>query len=165
MFNDSRGFTLLETMTAIFVIAIGVTSIFSLFARSIILTSFSSYKLTAAYLAQEGIEVVRNIRDNNLIAGVTWDQGIPEGTFYVSYLTEKLPDANCSDSSLKIIGGFYRCSTNINARFKRIIIISQKQDLNGNGAADELNVSVNVKWRDRGKNYSLKAEENLYKWF
>lgn len=71
-FIKNRGFTLLEVVAAIFLLLVGMTGVFAVINNTIKLMASSPYKLTAAYLAQEGIEVVRNIRDTNLIMGLDW---------------------------------------------------------------------------------------------
>jgi len=79
---SQRGFTLLEAIVSIFIVTVGVGGVFTLVNQTIGGTQAVSSKLTATYLAQEGIEVVRNIRDGNLlkihkgIGGVSWDDGI-----------------------------------------------------------------------------------------
>ena len=62
---NKNGFTLLEVIVAIFVITIGVIGVISVVQRTAAFTSISSSRLQAAYLAQEGIEIARNIRDGN----------------------------------------------------------------------------------------------------
>jgi len=66
--NDA-GFTILEVVVAISLITVGITAIFTLYQQTISITRVSSQRLIAAYLAQEGIEIVRNIRDTNWIEG------------------------------------------------------------------------------------------------
>ncbi len=71
-----KGFTIIELMAAIIVIAIGILGAYSVVQRVFTITSSASHRLTAAYLAQEGIENVRNIRDNNWIQKKGWNIGI-----------------------------------------------------------------------------------------
>ena len=68
-----KGFTMLEVIFAIFVILVGVLGSYTVIQKTISYTYQSSLRLTAAYLAQEGIEVVRNIRDANWVQGEAWD--------------------------------------------------------------------------------------------
>jgi hypothetical protein len=158
--NFSKSFTLLETIFGIFVVIIAVSAIFALLSRIIILTSFSVSKFTASYLAQEGIEIVRNIRDSNLVARADWKENLPSGTFSLDYLTKTLPDFNCQGSFLKIVGDFYRC-TSESQKFERTVFIFHNVD----GNPDKMKVKVLVKWQDRGKTYSIEAEKELYNWF
>ncbi len=70
------GFTLLETLVAVVLFGLVLTGVMSLLTQSLKLTSLFKHSLTAALLAQEGIEFVRNQRDTNVLQGDPWLQGI-----------------------------------------------------------------------------------------
>ena len=61
----SAGFTIIELIISISILSVAIVGIFSAFSIITILTSDSADRLTGTYLAQEGMEIVRNIRDNN----------------------------------------------------------------------------------------------------
>jgi len=63
--DKKKGFTIIELVITIFILSFGVIGVFSTFSIITILTSDSADRLTATYLAQEGMEIIRNIRDNN----------------------------------------------------------------------------------------------------
>ena len=65
--NSSKGFTIIELIISIFILSVALVGIFSAFSIVTILTSDSADRLTGTYLAQEGMEIVRNIRDTNWI--------------------------------------------------------------------------------------------------
>ncbi|MCX6721981.1 MAG: prepilin-type N-terminal cleavage/methylation domain-containing protein [Candidatus Staskawiczbacteria bacterium] len=65
IFKKNKGFTIIELIIAIFLLTFGIIGIFNTFSIANTLTADSADRLTAAYLAQEGIEIVRNIRDTN----------------------------------------------------------------------------------------------------
>jgi prepilin-type N-terminal cleavage/methylation domain-containing protein len=65
--KSSRGFTLVELIISIFVLTVALIGVYSAFIILTILVSSANDRLTGAYLAQEGIEIVMNIRDNNWI--------------------------------------------------------------------------------------------------
>jgi prepilin-type N-terminal cleavage/methylation domain-containing protein len=62
--KNEKGFSLLEVIFAMAIIASGIISILSLFSYNLKAETNNKNKLIATYLAQEGIEVVRQIRDN-----------------------------------------------------------------------------------------------------
>lgn len=167
-----NGFTLLEVMIAIFLVIVGITGVFLLITKTVGQMALSSSRLIAAYLSQEGIEIVRNIRDTNWLEqsyhANSWDEGLV------------LPDIDCSagceadytdttvenptlstydgGNFLNIDGnGFYSYSPGTATKFKRKITIDT-------GTPDILEVTVLVEWQEKGKSYQHSAQENLYNW-
>lgn len=103
---NNKGFTLLELLISIVVISIGVLGTYSVVQQIFSLTFSSSYRLTAAYLAQEGVEVVRNIRDTNWIEEDNWKDGIVsssgwENTNIPNY--ERRTTINFNDPELEVM--------------------------------------------------------------
>lgn len=64
----TRGFTLVETMIAVTILALAIAGPLYTASRSVIAAQNASAQLTATYLAQEGIEYVRMMRDNEYLA-------------------------------------------------------------------------------------------------
>ncbi|MDP2651914.1 MAG: prepilin-type N-terminal cleavage/methylation domain-containing protein, partial [bacterium] len=64
----SRGFTLIETMVAITILTLAISGSFFTANSAIVAAETASDQLTASYLAQEGIEYVRLMRDNEYLA-------------------------------------------------------------------------------------------------
>jgi Tfp pilus assembly protein PilV len=70
--NTQRGFTILETMVAIFILILSITGPM-VFASSSLRSAFLARdQITAFYLAQDIIEVIKNTRDENGINGDPW---------------------------------------------------------------------------------------------
>lgn len=153
-----KGFTLLETILAIFVLLIMVIGVYFLFARLILLSSFPVFKLTAAYLAQEGIEIVRNIRDSNWLKGEPFNRGIPQGEWEADYQTQELQDDYDGDFLRLNPEGFYNYLIGKPTKFQRKISILY----NGTSSLD---VIVTVYWKERGKDFSFTAKARLFNWF
>jgi Tfp pilus assembly protein PilV len=61
------GFSLLELIIAIFVLTVGITAALQLIVSTIKTSIDTRNSVVASGLAQEGVELVRNIRDNNLL--------------------------------------------------------------------------------------------------
>ncbi|MBI2624791.1 MAG: hypothetical protein HYW70_00425 [Candidatus Nealsonbacteria bacterium] len=158
----NKSFTLIEVITAIFLISVGILGVFGLTQRTFATISFSLDKLTASYLAQEGIEIARNIRDGNWLEQRTspllpWDDGMPQGAFEADYQAQSLTQAY-NGAFLNIQnGGFYGYGAGNQSKFKRKITL-QKPD------SSTINVLTEVFWQDRGKSHTVLTEENLYNW-
>ncbi len=73
----TTGFTLVETLVAIAIFTMAIVAMMSVLASGLSNTSYAKRKVTAAYLAQEGIEYVRNQRDTQVLfsgtAQASWD--------------------------------------------------------------------------------------------
>jgi len=78
--SNHKSFTLIEVVVAVFVLTIGVLAVFNVVQNITVYSRISSSRLTAVYLAQEGIELVRNQRDSNWLAGDSWDSNLPSVT-------------------------------------------------------------------------------------
>ncbi len=63
LYIAKRGFTLLETLIAIFIFVLAVTAILSLVGDSVNNTSSLKDTITASYLADEAMDYIRNDRD------------------------------------------------------------------------------------------------------
>lgn len=187
----SAGFTMMEVLIAIFVFLVGIIGVVALLQQITVYAAVSSSKLTANYLSQEGLEIVRNIRDTNWLqsrtaTSIAWDDGIPnpENNYQVDYTTTTLADTATEDCSppqppyncqlysgngdfLKLnTDGFYNYSLGTNTKFKRKITISGKTDLTNpsDGTFDMFTVTVVVEWQDKGKTYQVSSKEYLYNW-
>ena len=161
-----KGFTLLEVILAIFVLTVATAGSSILVRQTISSIFIIQSKLTASYLAQEGIEITRNIRDSNWLEQrtetVSWDDGLGEDQWEAAYNDDELQEN--SNSFLNISNGFYSYSVGNPTIFKRKITISDKENLDGDEKIDRLMVSVEVSWEERGRSHKVEVIEYLYNW-
>lgn len=75
--KEKKGFSLIETVIALFVLGIGVMAITQLFASTAKQAQENGRYLTAMGLAQEGVELVRHVRNNNIVQEKELFNGIP----------------------------------------------------------------------------------------
>lgn len=164
--NYSTGFTMLEMIIAIFILVTAIIGSYSVFSRIMVSTSIISSKLIASYLAQEGIEITRNIRDTNWLKGLSWDNSLTncssgcdcssgcEADYKSTALIASAPNHFLNIDA----DGFYGYSKgSTTTKFERKITVMSP-------TADVLQVSVSVDWSDRGQFYNFTVDESLYNW-
>lgn len=66
--KSGKGFTLIETMVAVTILTLAIAGPLYTASRAIVAAQNARDRLTASYLAQEGIEHVRWMRDNEYLA-------------------------------------------------------------------------------------------------
>jgi prepilin-type N-terminal cleavage/methylation domain-containing protein len=153
----NSGFTLLETAIAIAILTTSMLMIYTAIARVIRYSYDNQNQLIASYLAQEGIEVVRNIRDTNWIEGATtWKDGLEAGTYRVQYDSSSLLGNQGIPLNIDT-SGLYSYEAGDSSSFTRTIVISTIDE-------DLLRIVSEVSWpKDNG--YPVSAEEFLYNWY
>ncbi len=77
------GFTLIEAMIAITILTFAVAGPLSTASRALVATEVARDQLTASYLAQEGVEYVRAMRDDAYLAGYPSAASTTEWTDFV----------------------------------------------------------------------------------
>ncbi|MEK7572604.1 MAG: type II secretion system protein [Patescibacteria group bacterium] len=73
--KNKSGFTLVETLIAISIFSMSIVALMSVLATGIADTNYAKNKIIASYLAEEGIEYIKNMRDTYVIYGSTSTQG------------------------------------------------------------------------------------------
>ena len=73
-----RAFSLIEILTVVFVFSVGILAIFVTVNNIVDGFHSKTNRFVATNLAIEGIEIVRNKRDNNLLAGRSWKYGLSD---------------------------------------------------------------------------------------
>jgi Tfp pilus assembly protein PilV len=73
--QKNKGFTLVETLIAISIFTTSVLTLIVMLSQGIADTSYAKKKIIAGYLAQEGIEYVRNMRDTFVLYSATGQAG------------------------------------------------------------------------------------------
>lgn len=150
----------MEVIIAITVIVFALLALISLISSSVSGLKPGGPKLTAVNLAQEGLEIVRNIRDSNWLAGkrtpANWRDSLAEGDYRVQYDIAGL--LVYSSDVFKIdANGFYQYASGSDTLFKRKITISHI----GN---NQIKAVAEVTWQEKSKSYNVEAESRLYNW-
>ena len=120
----SRGFTLIEALVALVVLTLALGPALVLSSDITNASSVIQNNLIAANLAQEGVEVIRALRDTNWFNRVAYNTGLANGVYRVEWNSDSLISLG-SNPPLKVSNGLYNYSAGQDAVFKRTITITQ----------------------------------------
>ncbi len=155
-----KGFTLIEIITVLFVVSLGLIGVLSLIIQNIQSQSINRRSIIAYQLAQEGIELVRKTRDSNWANGDIWNKNLVSGSYYMDPL-DSIPQfmASFDQATLyKNDDGLYVHEVSATPTpYKRIIVID-------NLTAYSMRVYSRVVWSDRNKVFNYDLETLLYDW-
>ena len=164
------GQVLVETMVALSMVVIGLLGLLSLLTYSIGLSKVVSDQYVAAYLAAEGIEVIKNIEDINVANGDPYNLGLTPGSYQVDY--------NSTASTIKPFdsSAYLQFDVNNPTGVKRYTYSPQginpastpfqrKVDISLASGGYELIVSSTVSWIERGGgSRSITVEDHFFGW-
>lgn len=159
----NKGFTIVEVLIATFLVSVGIMGAFALIGKVAAGSSQSLSKLTASFLAREGIEITRNMRDSNLLKlnkgqGGLWTDGLSSCSTGCEIDYNDISFSSYTGTFLKNTGTSYSYDSGTDTKFQRKITITS---LN----AYTLEVAVDVFWQDRGNTQSLQAATQLFNWY
>lgn len=158
--HTKNGFTLLESLVAIAVFSVGVSTAMYVMTQALKVGERTKQKIVAASLAQEGLEVVRNIRDRNWFEGRTWYQGIDALSNACLQWNTRFDTVatNCAAGpNLAFAGGRYIMS-NATSSYARTITTQLE---NAGNPDERLHVTSRVTC---GMSCSVMLDEYLYNW-
>jgi prepilin-type N-terminal cleavage/methylation domain-containing protein len=158
--KNKPGFTLVEIITVLFIVSIGMVGVLSLIIQNIQGHNLNKNSLAAYQLAQEGIELIRKVRDTNWNNSVVYNTALAPGLYYMDYLDDT-PNSLATDTQ----GDLYKSDTDFYAHassanltsFRRIIEIVST-------STQAMTIHSRVSWIERGQSYSYNLEATLYDW-
>ncbi|MDB5266942.1 MAG: seg [Parcubacteria group bacterium] len=176
-FSTHKGFTLVETLVAISVLVLAITGAFTAAQNGINSSIFSKDQIIAFYLAAEGVEQIRNIRDEDTLTSQNWLTGIaadPSDPCYfgkactvdtvntgVNNGLAVCPSGPGTCPALKEdpVTGFYGYTSSWpDTTFRREITLTQiVQD-------HEVAITVTVYWSKGVVNRQFRVRENILNW-
>jgi prepilin-type N-terminal cleavage/methylation domain-containing protein len=161
------GFSLIELLVAMAMVGIGLIGVASLAAQNIRVQYFNRNSLISAQLAQEGLEIARNRRDNNWKSSSTV---YLHDTYYDDFILDytghyQATSGNINDTPvLKIDGdGFYSYSGSIETPFRRLLTSDCHHD--SIIGVDYCLISCFVSWEGQGQSGDYQVEDYLYAWY
>lgn len=165
---NKKGFTLIETIVAVALLSTAMAGPLTMAIKSISAASVSQDQLTAFYLAQEAVEFVKRVRDDNVLSGNSgedWLEGLDECLLgssgcYIDPIMNEItacPESGCLPLDFHENGYSYIGSDT--TRFTRTV----KVDNTFNGG-NEARVDVEVKWNSRFGEKILNLQDNIFNW-
>lgn len=170
--KNIKGFSLVEVLVVISVMTFGLLGLVSLVKQNIQVQSVNKNFLIASMLSQEGLELVRNIRDENwldenLTGPDDWKDGlIPEGvssTFTIEHDGDIVEAVDLiSDPGARLyfdVNNFYNHEDTSGGTtiFRRLITVDDSDP-------NYIDVSSHVRWQERGRSFDYTAVTYLYNW-
>lgn len=157
-----EGFTIIEMLIAVTVVSAGVLGIYSALYPMLVASRTASLRLKAAYLAQESVEIVRNIRDTNVHNRQTWSGGLLgcelgcQGDYTASAMPLRTLQPYKPNEFLKVDdNGLYSYGEGQQTPFTRKITIYAV-------SADILKITVTVAFENSGAPSQFEAGAYLY---
>lgn len=157
--KKQKGFGLLGVIIAIFIVSFGLVGILSLSSYSLRAFSTSENEIIASGLGQEGIEMVRAMR-NESTNWTNWYASIINGNYLVQYNKNSLMPFIETPLKFNLTTGLYQYDSGASSIYYRRVILTKAPG----GSADELRVVAEIKWQDRGVWHYLIVEDRLWKW-
>ncbi len=166
-FQRKKAFSLIETLIAIAVLMIAVAGPLTIANRALNAALYSRNQATASYLAQETMEIMKNIRDNTVRTTEPTD---PENLawwlptdllqcitsycdiYYTQNIDQFQSNTNCGNDLCQLYlsenGGYTSDETNGSAsNFKRGFKITRVDD-NPDSSDETFQLEVKVSWYD-----------------
>jgi hypothetical protein len=163
--KNKKAFSLLESILSVFLVSMGLVVSIKLLTLGVSQSMKNRDQFTASLLAQEGVELVRNIRDNNWV-----DNDPTTGSFYDSArapsagilcLGQPSNDSAGGGRSAYYIDyrGYYSCGPNLNNGHFKLCLDSasgfyQNNDTSATATSSCPSGTTDTKYTRRIYNYS-----------
>ncbi|MGM0438973.1 MAG: type IV pilus modification PilV family protein [Patescibacteria group bacterium] len=177
--NSQEGFTIIELLVACLVIVVGLLSVVSMIVNAFTATMPLSANLIASYLAQEGFEVVRRIRDENFNERYSsgsdedwyWAEGLiaedePSNTGSVHYDSQQLGGKEGEKLTIEDDTNLFGYGPGEETDFIREITVEKKEHTYKDGQTTEyLLVTAKISWTEKGEPKKHEASTKLFNWY
>ncbi len=177
VYVSQKGFTLLETLVAVFIFSLALVSLVVISSRGIIVTTTAKNRSIAQFLAQEGIELVEHQRDSNFLnPSGSWLDGFdnchtgvnPSGCQVDAISPNYRLDFQACSGDCQLLNvtssGIYGYGSGNVTPFRRTLYMDPGM-FTGSTAGDSILVRSVVSWRQGGAIYSVESQKYLTNWF
>ena len=165
----TTGFTLVESLVAVTILSLSVIAAFAAVSGGISASFNAKQQVTAFYLAQESVETIKNIRDENALKTITgtptaWLSGISLGQVYtVDAYSKALATctgafSTCPNLRQSTVSGLFGYDPSWPVSIFKRSIMFQQPGANTN----EVKMTIYISWPDHGVTRSFQVNEFLY---
>ncbi len=179
----NKGFTIIETLVAVFILSIAITAFMTLTSQSILTARYARNEITANYLAQEAADYIRNQRDTK-----AFQLGDNDWIGFRNYFGDQnntlcfsnqgcYIDARANTVTICPSGGcplldfdgdrnesfyYYDINNTTNSVFKRTI---KMEDSTGLVDPDEVYVTITIDWKNGSTDKTKVLHFSLLNWY
>lgn len=170
-YSPQQGMTLIETLVAVFIFSISLVSLMVISARGIQSITIASQRATAQFLAQEGIELIEAIRDDNFINtnATQWTEGLEDcfgNKCYISAYDFSMGYQNhpticsgqCPVFRVEPTLGYQYAEGQLTPFFRTLVLYGEASD-------PFIRIISTVEWERSGIPYSVDVEKYITNWF
>lgn len=186
----NHGFTLVEVLIAISIFTFSILAMLATLSHGITDTNYAKDRVIATYLAQEGIEFTRNVRDDNILYPTTtanWTNFVSEVTLNcINSGSAALAGCGMDDGHSGIGDGirFLPCATTADQNCEVYLDpttnkygpVNQVNEANDSGfsrvisarldaGGDRMTITSTVYWMQQSGQQSISFSEDLFNWY
>lgn len=163
--SSTAGFTLIETLVAITILVSAIAGPLTIASRSLFSAQFTKNQIIASYLAQDAVEYVRNLRDENVLSGQAWLQSLLPGVCNSKCRVDSANDnvqgcgGSCPPIKRDSASGLYGYQGSWDDTiFTRDVTLSEVV------SGEEATISVTISWTQGSASRSYTIRENIFNW-
>jgi len=165
-----KGFTLVEALVAIAILLFAIVAPMTMASLGLHSAQFAKDQIIASYLAQEGVEYIRNARDTNVLGGASWLTTIlstcngTDGCIVDGFKSPTLDGLTacsgaCGPLLFNTSSSEYQYTSGDISPYTRSVRVTEDED-----NPDEASVAVTVSWSGGTLLRSVVATTTLFNW-
>lgn len=165
--DTERGFSMIEALVAITILSISIAGPMTLAHKGLSSAFLARDQITAFFLAQEAVEYIRNIRDENILTQQNWLSGLgpcvsADGSDACRIdvavdSVEACSGGTCPPLNYDSTDRLYTYDGGSPSPYTRTVTI---EEISG----DEVSIQVEISWNTGVLQRSFSVRENLLDW-